>query len=94
MPEQQTKSNVHVAFSDERISSIENQLKELIEMVRGIRPKTELPSMLTSDQVMEVLNIKRWKFDQLIADGELKYIRKSRKIYVYESSIKEYFGIN
>ncbi|OEK06722.1 helix-turn-helix domain-containing protein [Roseivirga misakiensis] len=76
-----------------RIDKIEGTLSELLEFVKHINKASVIPNMLTSDQVMEALNIKRWKFDQLIADGELEYIRKGRKIYVPEASIKQYFGI-
>lgn len=93
MSEQQNKSNIKVAFSDEKVDILLNRVNELCNIVKGISQGNDLPKMLTSDQVMETLNIKRWKFDQLIADGELQYIRKGRKIYVYESAIREYFGV-
>lgn len=76
-----------------RLNQLEGTLNKILEVVRGISGENGIPNMLTSDQVMETLNIKRWKFDQLIADGELQYIRKGRKIYVYESAIREYFGL-
>tara|TARA_Y100000588_G_scaffold331308_1_gene368855 strand:- start:123 stop:404 length:282 start_codon:yes stop_codon:yes gene_type:complete len=93
MDNQNTKVNLQIV-SEERLLSLEKTLHEVLAAVKGINKESELPNMLTSDQVMEALNIKRWKFDQLIADGELKYIRKGRKYYVPESAIKEYFGIN
>ena len=93
MSEQENKFHFQIT-PEERISSIENTLKEVLKAIRSIRPHNDLPNMLTSEQAMEVLKIGRWKYDQLIAEGDLKHIRKGRKIYVYESSIKEYFGIN
>ena len=78
---------------DSRLDKLEGVLNEVLEAVKQANKGSGIPNMLTSDQVMETLNIKRWKFDQLIADGELKYIRKTRKIYVPESSIREYLGM-
>lgn len=77
----------------ERLESIEQSISQLTEFVKNFKPQNELPNMLTSEQTMEVLKIGRWKFDQLIADNELKYIRKGRKLYIYEESVREYFGL-
>ncbi|MEC7754535.1 helix-turn-helix domain-containing protein [Roseivirga sp. UBA1976] len=93
MSNQNNELNIKVAFSDEKVDALLNQVAELYSLVKKIPHKDELPKMLTSEEVMETLNIKRWKFDQLIADGEIEYIRKGRKIYVPESSIRQYFGM-
>lgn len=78
---------------EERISSIESSLNEVLLDLKNINPGNDSPDIdrLTPKEVMKILKIGRWKFDQLIADNELEYVRKKRKIYVLKSSISKYF---
>jgi hypothetical protein len=76
---------------EDRINSIENKLQEVLLTIKSIAPIQDGPRMLTTNEVMDRLKIGRWKFDQLIADNILEYVRKGRKIYVFEASIQKYF---
>ena len=37
---------------------------------------------VTAKQFMDAVHIRRWKFNQLIANNKIKSIKKSRRIYV------------
>jgi helix-turn-helix protein len=76
---------------EERIQSIESSLKEVLLALKNIKPGNDSPDMLTPKEVMKILKIGRWKFDQLIADNELEYVRKKRKIYISPKAITQYF---
>jgi hypothetical protein len=42
-------------------------------------------------EYMKAVGIKRWKFDQLIAENKIKTIKKKRKIYVPVGEVERYF---
>jgi hypothetical protein len=75
---------------------IEQVLVEIGEIRKGLMPaKVEAPQtrlFLTALEFMNAVHIRRWKFDQLIADNKIKVIKKKRKIYVPATEVDRYFN--
>ena len=74
MTEQNSNSPFYM-MPEDRINSIENKLQEVLRTIKSITPAQVSPRMLTTKEVMDILKIGRWKFDQLIADNHLEYVK-------------------
>ncbi len=46
---------------------------------------------LTAQEFMDAVKIKRWKFNQLKDNNQIRVIQKSRKIYIPHSEVRRYF---
>jgi hypothetical protein len=49
------------------------------------------PGYITAYEFMNAVHIRRWKFNQLIANNKIKTIKKSRRIYVPIAEVKRFF---
>ena len=103
--QQQEKSNV-LKFAPERIL-IMIPAEELEELKKGQQlildqlnrrnsakseEKSLAPSHISAKQFMDAVDIRRWKFNQLIAQNKIRTIKKKRKIYVLRTEIERYFS--
>jgi len=51
-------------------------------------------SFITAIEFMQAVQIGRTKFDQLVAQNQVKIIKKKRKIYLPVGEIERYFTTN
>ena len=89
-----TLPSINIVMIEEwRLRELENRLDQVIDIVKNNVSTSDIPLMYTVKEACAKMKIGRSKFDSLIDDGILKYIKKGRKIYVYEESIKQYFNL-
>jgi hypothetical protein len=70
----------------------EKIIERLDQLQSGNKTPGKVPeNYVTAQQYMDAVKIRRWKFDDLIANNLIKTIKKKRKIYVPESEIQRYF---
>lgn len=64
-----------------------HQLKEL----KTTRSPATVVNYVTAMEFMEMVHIRRTRFDQLVQKNKIKIIRVGRKIYVPKTEIERYF---
>jgi hypothetical protein len=71
----------------------QEQIMERLDQIQAKAPTGEKAPVnyVTAQQFMDAVKIRRWKFDQLIANNLIRTIKKKRKIYLPESEIERYF---
>lgn len=80
-----------IIISEEAYDAIlKNQQQILKKLDELIHQKRE-DEFLTVKEFLAKIKMGRSKFDQLIADNEINYIRKGRKIYIPAQEVKAYF---
>lgn len=83
---------------EELISGLHEQLRGVKQTQEEILGKLEkfkapgvVPEFMPAMDFMKAVGIKRWKFDQLIAENMIKTVKKKRKIYVATREVQRYF---
>lgn len=80
-----------VILSKEAFDGIIKGQKDIINKIDELQNQKSEAEFLTVKEFMAKVKIGRSKFDQLIAENAINYIRKGRKIYVPAREIKRYF---
>jgi DNA invertase Pin-like site-specific DNA recombinase len=79
----------------EELDLIKSNQQQIIELLKQAGQATNggprYAEYISAEEFMKECNIKRWKFDQLIAGNLIKTLKKKRKIYVPISEISRYF---
>jgi len=70
--------------------------QEILDRLGQLKNETSKPMPISSGYIpaleyMRVVGIKRWKFDQLIAENKIRAVKKKRKIYVPVGEVERYF---
>ncbi|NVJ47876.1 MAG: helix-turn-helix domain-containing protein [Cytophagia bacterium] len=81
-----------VVLTEEAFESIVKGQKEIISKIEELKGNSAPNEYLTVKEFMSKVKIGRSKFDQLIAQNEIDYIRKGRKIYIPSSEVDKYFN--
>lgn len=84
-----------VMIPGEELSHLKNTLEELLTEIKALqspRPSGNKDEFITAMEFMSSVRICRTKFDQLVAHGKIKTIKKRRKIYVPSGEVKRYFS--
>lgn len=84
-----------VMIPGEELSYLKTTLEYLLTEVKTLqsaRPVSIRDEFITAKEFMSSVRICRTKFDQLVAQGKIKTIKKRRKIYVPSGEIKRYFS--
>lgn len=63
-----------------------------IKTLQSARLAGTRDEFITAKEFMSSVRICRTKFDQLVAHGKIKTIKKRRKIYVPSGEVKRYFS--
>lgn len=74
----------------EQILNRINGLEQAV--INNTRMQGVQPEYISAKQFMDAVNIKRWKFDQLISHNKIRTLKKKRKIYVLPSEVKRFFA--
>lgn len=84
-----------VMIPGEELSHLKNTLEELlteIKTLQSARLAGTRDEFVTAKEFMSSVRICRTKFDQLVAQGKIKTIKKRRKIYVPSGEVMRYFS--
>lgn len=84
-------TNSIIVLTEEALESIKKGQKEIINKIDELQNKKTEAEYLTVKEFLVKVKIGRSKFDQLIAENAINYVRKGRKIYVPASEVKRYF---
>ncbi len=73
---------------------IKTSQQEILTWFKEQKKKKQSPGAgyVTAIEYMNAVRISRSKFDELIAAGKIRVIRKKRKIYVPVGEIERYFS--
>jgi hypothetical protein len=71
--------------------------QEILQRLDLLKNERSKPGLITSGYIpaleyMRAVGIKRWKFDQLIAENKIRTLKKKRKIYVPLGEVERYFN--
>lgn len=83
-----------VMIPGEELSAIKKQLELVLtelKSLQGPKPPAYKEGFITAKEFMTAVRIGRTKFDQLVAAGKIKTIKKLRKIYVPVTEVSRYF---
>lgn len=81
-----------VVLTEEALESIIKGQKEIVTKIDELKENSTPKEYLTVKEFMARLKIGRSKFDQLIANNEILYSRKGRKIYIPSTEVDKYFN--
>lgn len=81
-----------VVLTEEAFESIVKGQKEIISKIEELKGNASPKEYYTVKEFMSKVKIGRSKFDQLIAQNEIDYVRKGRKIYIPSGEIDKYFN--
>jgi len=93
----ETKTNPSPSFQiieESRLQFLENGIEEIKSALKGLNPGVNYPEYLTVKEFCAAVKIGRSKFDELVANNELEYVRKGRKYYIHVDQVKAYFQSN
>jgi excisionase family DNA binding protein len=82
-----------IILTEESLEGILKGQKEIIAKINELQGLKRDTEYLTTQEFMQRVKIGRSKFDQLLAENEINYVRKGRKIYILSSEVDRYFGI-
>jgi hypothetical protein len=91
------RENILVMIPAAELEKLQNTQKEILELLQqsskvgGGEPVQNLSGYVTAIRYMEEVGIRRWKFNQLIAENKIKTLKKKRKIYVPVAEIERFF---
>lgn len=84
-----------VVLPEEERNAIKEKQEQILSLILEIkRPApiiSSLPEYVTAKEFMAAIRIKRTKFDQLVASGRIRIIKKRHKIYLPATEIERYF---
>ena len=74
------------------LSEVKSLQRQIFDKLNAIKPGGRvMAEYIPAQDFMDAVNIKRWKFDQLLAANSIKAIKKKRKIYVLATEVSRYF---
>tara|TARA_R110001592_G_scaffold269436_2_gene535779 strand:+ start:329 stop:589 length:261 start_codon:yes stop_codon:yes gene_type:complete len=82
-----------IILTEESLEGILKGQKEIISKINELQGLKRDTEYLTTQEFMQRVKIGRSKFDQLLAENEINYVRKGRKIYILSSEVDRYFGV-
>lgn len=84
-----------VVLPEEEWNAIKERQDQILTLIQEIKKPpavvSALPEYVTAKEFMAAIRIKRTKFDQLVASGRIRIIKKRHKIYLPSSEIDRYF---
>jgi hypothetical protein len=86
-----------VMITAEELQQIKSTQQAILEELKALRTHSPTPGKeriathITAMQFMNEVQIRRWKFNELIAGNKIKTIKKERKIYVPITEVARYF---
>lgn len=84
-----------ILIPKEELDQIKNNQQQIIELLKQAGQASKggprYAEYISAEEFMQECNIKRWKFDQLIAGNLIKTLKKKRKIYVPISEVARFF---
>lgn len=90
------KEATFIMISAEELESIKMTQQKILNQLLKLanRPSTsEIPiRYITALEFMKAVNIKRTKFDELVAAQKLTVIKKKRKIYLPVNEVERFFS--
>lgn len=89
-----TNTPVFQIIEDLRIKRLEDGIEEIKSVLKNLSPGVNYPEYLTVKEFCAAVKIGRSKFDELVANNELEYVRKGRKYYIHADQVKAYFQSN
>jgi hypothetical protein len=91
--EMMTKGELEELFKDfnEELRGIKQTQEEILGKLDRIKTPEMVPEFMPAMEFMKAVGIKRWKFDQLVAENMIKTVKKKRKVYVAVREVKRYF---
>ncbi len=67
--------------------------KKILDLLSNLSIKTDVSSpYITANEFMDIVRIRRPKFDKLVATKMIETLKKGRKIYVKSSEVSRYFN--
>ena len=84
-----------VMIPGEELTNLKITLEQVLAEIKtrqSARPTVIRDEFITAKEFMSSVRICRTKFDQLVAQGKIKTIKKRRKIYVPSGEVKRYFS--
>lgn len=84
----------YVLISKEELDAFKKSQALIVAMLHDLlatKVASSTGGYITAKEFMDAVRIRRTKFDLLVYKGEVKTLKKGRKIYVPEEEVKRYF---
>ncbi len=91
------KGDIIVKIPDNQLDSLKSELQKIVSTLEQIKialttERRAGARFITAAEFMEAVKIKRWKFDQLIANNKIHTLKKKRKVYILATEVERYFS--